>query len=477
MSAHRRRPVKERPGDEKGTRPRTPPQPPEAAARVAEGMDHVGRRLEHLYEVSKLLADFEDLDQTVSAALALTSGTLPLRSAILIKATTETLKMVTWRAEGHSDESMAAAKANAQTAYAYLVGASPAEMFELTERSGGAALPRQATAQLAPLDRSRFLVIPLVVGRQPVFGALQLESATSLHRADLVFVNAIANQLAIALDRHRAWQRDIALRQQAEAATRMREQILAVVSHDLRGPLATIMMATGLLARAEVPDERRRNPPKAFAMIQRAAERMLRLIEDLLDFASIQVGQLGITRMPREPATLVKEAIANFEQLAREKHLHLESEVEADLSTLSCDRDRIIQVFSNLMSNAFKVTTSGGSIILRARAHEREVLFVVSDTGPGIAEEDLQHLFERHWRSREPGYKGTGLGLHIAKGIVEAHGGRIWAESTLGQGATFFFTIPAMDGDHPAPGAGRGSPARAVGDGEPASAGGVMGRA
>ena len=104
------------------------------------------------------------------------------------------------------------------------------------------------------------------------------------------------------------------------------------------------------------------------------------------------------------------------------------------------------------MSNAFKVSTSGGSITLRARAHEREVLFVVSDTGPGIAEEDLLHLFERHWRSREPGYKGTGLGLHIAKGIVEAHGGRIWAESTLGQGATFFFTLPAMDGDRRAPG-------------------------
>lgn len=439
MSAHRRRPVKQ-------------PEPPEAAARVAEGVDHASRRLEYLYEVSKLLANFEDLDHTVSAALALTSGTLPLRSAILIKATTEYLKIVTWRAEGHTDESMAAAKAHAQTAYAYLVGISPAEALEMIEHSGGAALPRQAMAQLALIDRSRFLVIPLVVGRQPVFGALQLESATSLHRADLVFVNAIANQLAIALDRHRAWQRDIALREQAEEATLMREQVLAVVSHDLRNPLATILMATGLLAKAEVPDERRKNPPKAFAMIQRAAERMHRLIEDLLDFASIQVGQLAITRMPREPTTLVKEAIATFEHLAQEKSLHLESEVEAGLSTLYCDRDRIIQVFSNLMSNAFKVTTSGGSITLRARANEREVLFVVSDTGPGIAEEDLQHLFERHWRSREPGYKGTGLGLHIAKGIVEAHGGRIWVESTLGQGATFFFTVPAMEGDRRAPG-------------------------
>ena len=447
MSPHRRRPVK---ADGKGTRPRTPP--PEAAALVAEGMAHAGRRLEHLYEVSKLLADFEDPDRTVSAALALTSGTLPLRSAILIIATAEQLKMVTWRAEGHTDESMAAAKAHAETTYAYLVGASPSEMFELREHSGGAALPRQAMAQLAPKDQGRFLVIPLVVGRQPVFGALQLESATSLQRADLVFVNAIANQLAIALDRNRAWQRDITLRERAEEATRMREQILAVVSHDLRNPLSNILMATDLLAKAEGPDDRRRNPPKAFAMIHRAAERMHRLIEDLLDFASIQVGQLAITRMPREPATLVKDAIASFEQLALEKNLHLESEVEADLSTVDCDRDRIIQVFSNLMSNAFKVTTAGGSIILRARAHELGVSFAVSDTGPGIAEEDLLHLFERHWRSHDPGYKGTGLGLHIAKGIVEAHGGRIWAESTLGQGAKFFFTLPAMDGDHPAPG-------------------------
>jgi signal transduction histidine kinase len=417
---------------------------------------HAGKRLEHLYEVSKLLAAFEDLDRTVSAALALTSGTLPLRSAILINATTEDLEMVTWRAEDHTDESMAASKAHAQAAYAYLVGASPAAMFELTEHSGGAALPRQAMPELAPMDRGRFLVIPLVVGRQPVFGAMQLESATSLQREDLVFVNAIANQLAIALDRHRAWQRDITLREQAEEATRMRDQILAVVSHDLRNPLGTILLATSLLAQAEVPDERRKNPPKAFAMIQRAADRMHRLIEDLLDFASIQVGQLAVRRVPREPAILVKEALANFEQLAQEKGLHLQSEVEADLPTLSCDRDRIIQVFSNLMGNAFKVSTSGGSISLLARAHEREVLFVVSDTGPGIAEEDLLHLFERHWRSREPGYKGTGLGLHIAKGIVEAHGGRIWAESALGQGAKFLFTLPAMDGDHPDSGTGVG---------------------
>jgi signal transduction histidine kinase len=472
MSAHHRKErMKQRSADEKETRPQATRQPPRAAARLPAAMELAGRRVEHLYEISKLLANFESLKPTVSAALAFASATLPLLSAVLIEATDDRTSMTTWYAQGHTDARIAKAKAHAQTAYAYLVGTASAgarEPIEPIELSGGHdALTQQVTAQLELKDRKRFIVLPLVVAetlarkddarRRLVFGALQLEGATSFQKADLLFVNAIANQLAIALDRHRAWQRDIALRERAEEATQMRDRILAVVSHDLRNPLATILMTTGFLAKDGVP-EAPRNQVAAIERIERAARHMQRLIGDLLDFASIQVGQLAITRMPREPASLISEAIASFAQLAQEKRLHLESEAEAELSKVDCDRERILQVFSNLIGNALKVTASGGSIILRAAAHEREVLFAVSDTGPGIADKDLKHLFERHWRSSDPGYKGTGLGLHIAKGIVEAHDGRIWAESNRGQGATFFFTIPALDGtDPPAPGAEDGN--------------------
>ena len=121
------------------------------------------------------------------------------------------------------------------------------------------------------------------------------------------------------------------------------------------------------------------------------------------------------------------------------------ADVEPHLPKVYCDRDRILQVLSNLVGNATKATAEGGHITLRVEARGHELLFAVSDDGPGISEEDVKHLFERYWRSGEAEYKGTGLGLAIARGIVSAHGGRIWVESELGHGATFLFTVPAAD--------------------------------
>jgi signal transduction histidine kinase len=123
----------------------------------------------------------------------------------------------------------------------------------------------------------------------------------------------------------------------------------------------------------------------------------------------------------------------------------LTARVEPNLPKLDGDRDRILQVLSNLVGNATKVTAEGGQIALRVEARGHDLLFAVSDDGPGISEENVKYLFERYWRSVDATYKGTGLGLAIARGIVNAHGGRIWVESELGHGATFLFTIPAAD--------------------------------
>jgi signal transduction histidine kinase len=127
--------------------------------------------------------------------------------------------------------------------------------------------------------------------------------------------------------------------------------------------------------------------------------------------------------------------------------------VEPQLPKLDGDRERILQVLSNLVGNATKVITEGGHVTLRVEARGRDLLFAVSDDGPGIGEENVKYLFERYWRGDDPTYKGTGLGLAIAKGIVNAHGGQIWVESQLGHGATFLFTIPAA-GAHFDSGAG-----------------------
>lgn len=386
-------------------------------------------RLERLYEISKLLlAGFDDVERTFSAVLASATLTLPLGSAILIEASGGSQRVVSWRAEGHRDEGLAQAMENAQAAYAYFLGAGTSE--------------RRLATELAPIDRRRFIVMPLVAPRRPVFGALQLEGTSAFAKEDLIFVNAVANQLAIALDRHHAWEHDVALRERAEEAARIRDRVLGVVSHDLRNPLSAILLALKSLRAPALAEERRTQLPKTFERIHRSALRMERLIGDLLDFAGIQGGTLTLSRAPCEPATIVADAVAAFEPLAQEEGLRLEGKAVEGLPKVTCDRDRILQVFSNLIGNAIKVSPAGSSITLRAEANDEEVLFAVADQGPGITAEDLPRLFDNYWRGSDPGYAGTGMGLSIVRGIVEAHGGRVWAESVLGQGATLIFTLP-----------------------------------
>ncbi|GAC1601599.1 MAG: hypothetical protein NVS4B10_13650 [Myxococcales bacterium] len=434
-------------------------------------------RVEHLYEISKLFASFDTVAQTFDPALGIAARTLPLRSAILIETEDGRARMIVWPSEGQDSGEMRVGKDHVEAAYAYLVGARPEAALDLREETGATVLPRQlGLSGPTPAEPARrFIVIPLVVARRPPFGALQVEGARALDKEDLAFVNAIANQLAIALDRDRAWRRDILRREfaeeeralaeakgataerdraiaealrakyealasenallyeQAQQAVRVREQILAVVSHDLRDPLGTILLTAGALAKRESAAERRGELPQAAGIIQRAADRMLRLIGDLLDFASIEAGRLAIQRKPQDAGALIQETLANFQGIANEKKQLLTADVEPDLPEAYCDRDRILQVLSNLAGNATRATTAGGHITLRVGAGDHELVFAVSDDGPGISEVDVKHLFERYWRSGDAKYKGTGLGLSIARGIVNAHGGRIWAESELGR--------------------------------------------
>src|SRR5690606_22703716 len=160
------------------------------------------------------------------------------------------------------------------------------------------------------------------------------------------------------------------------------------------------------------------------------------------DFTKLSAGRLVLGQQPENVQQLVDDALAIIEPLAKAKQLRIERELSAGALSVQCDRERIQQVLANILANAVKVTNSGGSVRLLAEREGSCVRFAIADTGPGIAEEELAHVFERYWQARRTASRGTGLGLAIARGIVNAHGGRIWAESRLGEGSTFLFTLP-----------------------------------
>jgi PAS domain S-box-containing protein len=286
---------------------------------------------------------------------------------------------------------------------------------------------------LRELAFTSVMLVPLSF-RKRTLGALFLASEQRERHygpADLALAEELASRAGLAIENARLYQ-------ESQRATRARDEVLAIVSHDLRNPLSTISMSGKLLLERTPPERARER--RQLEIIQRSAARMNRLIQDLLDVARMEAGHLSVERRREEVAPLVHEALELQRTLAEEKGIHLEETVEEALPVVEVDRERLLQVLQNLLSNALRFTPEGGHISLKAWRVDREVYLSVADTGPGISEESLPHLFEPFWQARRA--EGAGLGLAIAKGIVEAHGGRIWVESRLGQGTTFFFTVP-----------------------------------
>ena len=225
---------------------------------------------------------------------------------------------------------------------------------------------------------------------------------------------------------------------EAERAARQREHVLAVVSHDLRNPLGAIVLSAGLLAGRGDSEPLR----KQLGTIQRAAGRMERLIDDLLDMASIQSGRLSIEPANTDVVEIIGETSDAFEPAAQTDGISIRRVLPRAPITVRCDRHRIVQALSNILGNAVKYTGSGDTITVSARIEGRDVIVTIADTGPGIGDDELPHIFDPYWTVSRHGKKGTGLGLFITKGIVEAHGGRIWATSAIGVGTTFHVALP-----------------------------------
>ncbi len=282
------------------------------------------------------------------------------------------------------------------------------------------------------------LWVPLV-GRDRNLGGFCLASATPGRQYgpdDLRLAEELARRAALFLDNARLYRA-------AERAIGVRDDVLSVVAHDLRNPLGTILMQAELLRRSE--SEAGRPTRDTSERIERAAKRMDRLIQDLLDIARVEAGQVALERAALPTRELVVEAVEAQRTLATAASIELRLDAAARLPEIFADRHRVLQVFENLIGNALKFTPAGGTITVGAARQAGSVRFHVRDTGPGVPAEDQPHLFDRFWQapgSRPEKPSGAGLGLPIVKGIIEAHGGRIWIDSVLGAGSTFYFTLP-----------------------------------
>ncbi|HEU0302878.1 MAG TPA: histidine kinase N-terminal 7TM domain-containing protein [Longimicrobium sp.] len=287
-----------------------------------------------------------------------------------------------------------------------------------------------------PAPLRSFIIVPLTA-RGRTLGTITLVS-TDPERlfgpADLAVAQEMARRAALAIDNARLYN-------EAREALRARDSILGVVSHDLRNPLTAILLnVDAALAAGPLPSL----AGEALEGVVRSAQAMDRMIQDLLDVARIEARQLRIEPARCAPRDLVGEAVGLMALMAEERTIRLVKAVEG-CPDVRADRDRVLQVFSNLVGNALKFTPAGGTVTVGAAPEEGRVRFWVGDTGPGIAAEEVERLWDPFWQGESPARRsGAGLGLPIARGIVEAHGGRAWVESTLGVGTTFHFTVPAM---------------------------------
>ncbi|HTR52745.1 MAG TPA: ATP-binding protein [Kofleriaceae bacterium] len=279
-----------------------------------------------------------------------------------------------------------------------------------------------------------FLGVPVRFGGH-VIGHLYLtnkRSGEEFTAGDQTVIEMFAERAGVAIELAR-------LAREVRASVAARDNLLAIVSHDLRGPLSTIRLSAELVTQVAAGRADLQRPVQT---IQRSASRMTKLIEDLLQAATIEAGAFTVVLEPHEVAPIVEPVLEMFEASAAERSVRLVSEVPRGLPAIQCDESRIVQVLANLVSNALKFSSVGGCVRIRAWAQGGEVRFSVTDGGPGIPADEMAHLFERYWKGAAESKRGTGLGLFIASGIVAAHHGRIWADSKLADGSTFTFAIP-----------------------------------
>jgi signal transduction histidine kinase len=289
-------------------------------------------------------------------------------------------------------------------------------------------------------DMQAHVALPLLHG-EDVVGGLTFDFArpVEVRGTNELFVGLLAQATADALVRARRFDEEREARRTAEVVSQTREEVLGVVAHDLRNPLNLLSSTAHLLIEPDLPQERRQ---AVYAINAKAVQRMNRLIGDLLDVVRLEAGRLSLRLGPCDIDRVLGETAEAFQARANEHAVTLALMPDARGAIVPADGERLMQVLDNLVGNALKFTPAGGTITLSSAAGDGWVRLAVADTGPGISEEHRARLFDRFWQARDTDRRGLGLGLAIARGIVEAHGGVLKVDSTLGSGSTFQFTLP-----------------------------------
>lgn len=303
-----------------------------------------------------------------------------------------------------------------------------------------AGLPDESTIGLVASLRAEQIHVPILVVTDlqddDVEQALVDAGATDYMPKGEMSAKRLARRLRFAIRVGRAEHESSRALSNAQAASRARDEVLAVVSHDLRGPLNAIGLASDALREEVTTDDARRY----LGAIERAVTRAERLIKDLLEAIKIENGNLEIAPRPIDGRSLIEQAVTDHELLAKEQGGRIETKLPDHPVPVLADRERVLQVLANLIGNAIK-HAKGTPIALTLAERNGQAVFGVADQGPGIPPEELPHVFDRYWQGRKRKRNGAGLGLAIAKGIIEAHRGTIAVDSKLGRGTHFEFTL------------------------------------
>jgi signal transduction histidine kinase len=299
-------------------------------------------------------------------------------------------------------------------------------------------------ALLGPLREVQALcAMPLIYGGEMVGGiTMHFLQRRAFGVSDRAFTLLLAQATAAAVHRASDYDAERQKRRDAEVLARTREDVLGVVAHDLRNPLNLIGMSNQLLKDDDMPVANRQ---RLLDVTARAVTQMNRLIGDLLDTLRLQAGRLSLDFETVSVDDIVQQAEETFRPAAVERGIDLQTQAPKDHAVVFADPVRVSQIVGNLVGNALKFTPSHGCVALRVLPEGEVVVFQVVDNGPGIPPDDIERLFDKFWQARQSDRRGAGLGLAIAKGLVEAHGGKLWVESTIGKGSTFSFTLPAAN--------------------------------